>query len=321
MSTQTRKPIEQPSGTGRAPERAAVAAARRRKKTALRWALGAGLVVVLIIGAYLVQVTPGAPTAQPYVGGDLHSLVVDPTNPDRVLVGGHDGAALSADGGKTWRQLSGLRGADVMGWVIDPRHPRTMYAAGHPGFYRSSDGGARWTTDNAGLPATDVHGLGMDPRHPNVLFASVVGQGLVKSADAGARWAVVNTRVSLMGPILVDPRASNILHLADGQGSFDESVDGGATWRRLGMIPGGMTMWVSQDQRHPSTFYAANGSMLKSTDGGTTWQQTGAGLSGSPSAVAVAPHNSGIIYAGVLNGTTAQMFRSQDGGAHWQARN
>jgi hypothetical protein len=35
------------------------------------------------------------------VGGDLHALVVAATNPQRVLVGGHDGGAMSDDGGAT----------------------------------------------------------------------------------------------------------------------------------------------------------------------------------------------------------------------------
>jgi photosystem II stability/assembly factor-like uncharacterized protein len=242
-------------------------------------------------------------------------------NPNRVMVGGHEGAALSTDGGKTWQQLSGLAGADPMGWVIDPHHPQTMYAAGHPGFYRSADGGKSWSTDNSGLPGTDVHGLGMDPRHPNVLYAYVVGQGIVKSLDSGAHWTLVNGGMKLMGPILVDPRTSTRLYLADSQGAFDQSMDGGKTWHQLSMIPGGMTMSVSQDPQAPSTFYAANGAVLKSTDGGKNWQQTGSGLSGPASAVAVAPSNSQIVYAAVLDGTAARVFRSDDGGAQWQAQN
>src|SRR5215207_4427528 len=71
-------------------------------------------------------------TDRPYVGGDLHSLAVDPTNPDKLMVGGHEGGAISEDGGKTWRQASGLEGADPMGWVINPRDPSKMYAGGHP---------------------------------------------------------------------------------------------------------------------------------------------------------------------------------------------
>ncbi|MBA2510191.1 MAG: hypothetical protein H0V28_01795, partial [Rubrobacteraceae bacterium] len=57
---------------------------------------------------------------RPVVGGDLHAIAVDSKNPDRVMVGGHEGAAISEDGGKTWEQVPDLEGADPMGWAIDP---------------------------------------------------------------------------------------------------------------------------------------------------------------------------------------------------------
>ena len=240
--------------------------------------------------------------------------MVDPSDPNRVLVGGHQGAAVSADGGTTWRPIDGLAGADPMGLVIDPRDRRLLYAAGHPGFRRSLDGGGTWSDQTGTLPGTDVHGLGMDPRHPDVLYAYVVGQGILQSADRGAHWAVVNTTQSLMGPILVDPRAGTTLYLADSQGGFQESVDGGRTWRQVGSIPNGMAIfWVSQDQNRPQTFYAATGGIWRSDDGGRTWQA----LAGAPSGVttvAVAPSDPHILYAAALQGTEAQVFRSADGG-------
>ena len=177
--------------------------------------------------------------------------MVDPSDPNRVLVGGHQGAAVSADGGTTWRPIDGLAGADPMGLVIDPRDRRLLYAAGHPGFRRSLDGGGTWSDQTGTLPGTDVHGLGMDPRHPDVLYAYVMGQGILQSADRGAHWAVVNTTQSLMGPILVDPRAGTTLYLADSQGGFQESVDGGRTWRQVGSIPNGMAI-LGQPGPEPS---------------------------------------------------------------------
>lgn len=39
------------------------------------------------------------------------------------------------------------------------------------------------------------------------------------------------------------------------------------------------------------------------------------------SAVAVAPGDPRIVYAGALEGTNARVYRSEDGGQSWQARN
>jgi hypothetical protein len=167
--------------------------ARKPQKQTRRWAplLPAALVAlgiaVLAVGAILLSMSPGeqqrSATERPYVGGDLHSLAVDPTDPGKVVVGGHDAGAISTDGGKTWRQASGLEGADPMGWVINPDDPQKMYVGGHPGFYRSEDGGKNFIQANSGLPGTDMHGLGMDPQNPETLYAYIVDYGIYRSPE------------------------------------------------------------------------------------------------------------------------------------------
>ncbi len=283
--------------------------------------------VAVTAGAYALLSggpEPGGsdPVQRPLLGGDFHSLTVDPANPEKVMVGGHAGAAVSDDGGTTWRQIADLAGADPMGWVIDPSDPSKMYAGGHPGFLRSGDGGESWTMNNSNLPGTDVHALGIDPRNPETLYAFIVKRGLYRSLDAGESWELVNAQKGTMGPVLVDPRQSDTLYLA-GQEGFETSEDGGESWRRLGAIPGGMTMSISQDQQEPDTFYAAaGGRVLKSTDGGESWQPTGnEGLPEGVSVVAVSPSSPQVLYAGILDGESARVFRSEDGGETWQAQN
>jgi photosystem II stability/assembly factor-like uncharacterized protein len=305
---------------------------KRTQKETRRWAslLPAALValgiVVLAVGAILLSMSPGGqqtgPTERPHVGGDLHSLAVDPTDPDKVMVGGHDGGAISSDGGKTWTQASGLEGADPMGWVISPDDPQEMYVGGHPGFYRSEDGGKSFSQDNSGLPGTDVHGLGMDPQNPETLYAYIVDEGIYRSPDAGESWEPVSSEGGVMGPILVDPRDSDTLYVSSMQGGFRKSTDGGEGWETVSPFPGGgMVMSISQSWEDPDTFYAANGQqVLKSTDGGESWRPVGEEFPGV-SAVAVATSEPRVVYAGVLEGDTATVYRSEDGGESWRARN
>jgi photosystem II stability/assembly factor-like uncharacterized protein len=123
-----------------------------------------------------------------------------------------------------------------------------------------------------------------------------------------------------MGSILVDPRRPETLYLAGMEGEFKRSADGGETWERIGTIPGGMAMSVSQDSQNPDTFYAASGGQVyKSADGGRSWQLLGEDLSGV-SAIAVSPSDPRTVYAGVLDGEEARVFRSEDGGQSWQPR-
>ncbi len=298
---------------------------RRGRAPFLLAALAVFALTVAAGGAYVLltagtsEQTTGS-GERPYVGGDLHSLAVDPTNPERVMVGGHEGAAVSDDSGETWQQIEDLSGADPMGWVINPQDPSEMYVGGHPGFYRSEDGGETWSKDNSGLPGTDVHGLGIDPKNPETLYAYIVRRGLYRSPDAGQSWELVNSRQATMGPILVDPRQPNRLYMV-GEEGFLSSDDGGKTWQRLGVIPGDMAMSISQDQQEPDTFYAANGRVLKSTDGGKSWTAVGEGLPEGISVVAVAPSDSRIVYAGALNESGVVLFRREDGGESWEAVN
>jgi len=83
-----------------------------------------------------------------------------------------------------------------------------------------------------------------------------------------------------------------------------------------------MTMSVSESPEDPASFYAASGgAVLKSTDRGESWRQAGEGLPGAVSAVAVAPSDPRVVYAGVLEGETASVYRSEDAGESWEARN
>ena len=280
------------------------------------------LVASLWLAGFIGQTSgPAEASQRPYVGGDLHSLTVDSMKPEKIMVGGHDGGAISEDGGQTWREASGLEGADPMGWVVDPTDPQKMYAGGHPGFYRSEDGGESWSKDNTGLPGTDVHGLGIDPQNPQTLYAFIVRHGLYRSPDAGQSWEPVNARAAVMGTILVDPRDSETLY-AVGEGGLQRSDDGGETWQTVGDIPGGRAMSISQDRQNLDTFYAAaGGRVFKSTNGGESWQSVGNGLSEGISVVSVAQSDPRIVYAGALSEDGVVLFRSEDAGESWEVQN
>jgi hypothetical protein len=278
------------------------------------WMVGLLVAVALAVGGWIVS-RPGreAAAGAPFVGGDLHSMVVDPSDPNRLWVGGHGGAAASTDGGRTWTQVASLEGADPMGWAIDPKDPSRHYLGGHPGFRVSTDGGRSFTMRNQGLPATDVHGLGRDPASGR-LYAAVVGRGLLASDDQGATWTVVNPAVQTMGPILIDPKDAKTLYLSDMQNLL-RSTDGGRSWQPLGAIPG--AMWITSSADGSTFLAAAGGQVLRSTDAGRTFTAAGPPPM-AVAAVALADRSGQRLYAAGLDGERAVVFRSDDGGAHWQ---
>jgi DNA-binding beta-propeller fold protein YncE len=282
-----------------------------RRRTPVGPLLAVGLAAVGLV-AWLVFRGGGSPDpGRPVVGGDLHSIAVSPTDPNRVWVGGHQAAAASADGGVTWTQVASLANSDPMGWVIDPADPARHYVGGHPGFKVSSDGGQSFTTRNQGLPATDVHGLGRDPASGR-LYAAVVGKGLLASDDQGSSWATVNPGVQTMGPILVDPKDSKRLYVSDMRNLLG-STDGGRSWQPLAAIPGAMSLAQARDG---TLFAAANGTVLKSTDRGASFTA----LAAPPVqvlTVAVTPDGQ-RLYAAGHDGNQAVVVRSEDAGTTWQ---
>ena len=74
------------------------------------------------------------------VGGRTRTLVFDPRNPDRMLAGGVSGGVWeSIDAGETWRVLSDeAANINIGSLVIDPVEPDTIYA-GTGELYRNSE--------------------------------------------------------------------------------------------------------------------------------------------------------------------------------------
>jgi photosystem II stability/assembly factor-like uncharacterized protein len=187
-----------------------------------------------------------------------------------VLIGTRKGAfALRSDGARRKWRLEGphFLGSIVNHLVLDPRDRRTLVAAcrsGHlgPTIQRSTDLGRTWKeakrppafAKKEGGRAVD-HTFWLAPGHasePGVWYAGTSPQGLFRSEDAGDTWEGVsgfNDHPELdawtggpqdMTPdggkthsINVDPRDPAHMYLGLSGGGFFETVDRGATWRRL----------------------------------------------------------------------------------------
>ncbi len=85
-------------------------------------------------------------------------------------------------------------------------------------------------------------------------------------------------------------------------------------WSPIGPYGGQMLALAADPQRSEVVYAASYGGVFKSTDGGATWQRKSRGLkSSSIYALAVAPSNRNVIYAGGDG-----LFVSRDGGETWQ---
>jgi photosystem II stability/assembly factor-like uncharacterized protein len=138
-------------------------------------------------------------------------------DPDTVYAGVEDAALFrSVDGGQTWQEFPGLRGAKGELWqpgaggmclhtiLQDPTNPERIHVAiSAAGAFRTDDGGKTWKPVNSGLVVQDelpdpkaevgycVHRIAMHPSRPNVLFMQKHWD-VMRSDDAGGAWREVS---------------------------------------------------------------------------------------------------------------------------------
>jgi BNR/Asp-box repeat len=139
------------------------------------------------------------------------------TDPNTVYAGVEDAALFkTADGGKTWQELPGLRKAKGNLWqpgaggmclhtiLLDPANPNRIFVAiSAAGAFRTDDAGTTWRPINRGLkspfelPDPDsevghcVHRIALHRSRPNVLFMQKHWD-VMRTDSAGDSWREVS---------------------------------------------------------------------------------------------------------------------------------
>ena len=233
------------------------------------------------------------------------AIIVDPTNPDVVLVAaiGHAfgpnaqrGVFRSADGGKTWTKV--LYRDDKTGAIdvtFDPNNSKIVYAAlwqvrrqpwnfssGGPGsgLFRSADGGITWTElKGNGLPDGILGRIdvAVSKADSNRIYAMIEAKegGLYRSDDAGQHWLRVSTdgrirqRAWYFSRIYADPKAVDTVYALNT--GMLRSTDGGKSFNLVPATHGDHhALWI--DPAEPRRMINANdGGASVSLDGGKTW--------------------------------------------------
>jgi photosystem II stability/assembly factor-like uncharacterized protein len=158
-----------------------------------------------------------AGTQKPWVFKRVWHLEPSLNDSDTVYAGVEDAALFkSTDGGKSWRELAGLRGHGTgPNWqpgaggmclhtvLLDPSHPdRIFVAIPAAGAFRSDDRGTTWKPITKGLhsqflpdPNAEVghcvHRIAMNPSRPNTLFMQKHWD-VLRTDDAGDNWKEVS---------------------------------------------------------------------------------------------------------------------------------
>jgi photosystem II stability/assembly factor-like uncharacterized protein len=93
-------------------------------------------------GSTWQDLSTGLTTPTSRTMGRSAPVIIDPTNPQTLYVGGEGGVFDSRDGGDHWSAVnSGLGNLSVWGLVMDPTNPAILYACGPNGVYKTLTGG------------------------------------------------------------------------------------------------------------------------------------------------------------------------------------
>ncbi len=192
------------------------------------------------------------------------------------------------------------------------------------------------------------------PSQPNVFYMGQVNGGVWKSDDYGRTWNPIfdSQATQSIGAIAVAASDPKIIYVASGEGlqrpdlsvgdGIYKSVDGGKTWRHLGLRDGQQIPALVIDPRDPNRLWAAvlghpygpnpERGIFRSTDGGETWQKVLAkdeNTGGSD--VEMDPSNPDVLYACLwrarqgpwedgnsYGGAGGGVYKSTDSGSTWR---
>ena len=150
---------------------------------------------------------PHRPRWMPGMGGlSLHTIQIDPHNPDRMYVAiSAGGVYVSDDGGRSWHARNrGIRvthmpekypefGQCIHKLVVHPSRPERLFVQNHWGLYRSDDGGENWRDIANGVPSDFGFAMVVHPRKPDWIYIVPMESDEFRCAPEG-RLRVYRTR-------------------------------------------------------------------------------------------------------------------------------
>jgi photosystem II stability/assembly factor-like uncharacterized protein len=257
-------------------------------------------------------------TQHPWAFARVWHLEPSLTDPDTVYAGVEDAALFrTADGGRTWQELSGLR-----------RHPS----------------GCSWQPGAGGMC---LHTILLDPSDPARIFIAISAAGTFRSDDAGKTWRPVNRGLRSQGIPDANAEVGHCVHriamhrsrpgVLFMQKHWDvmRSDDGGESWREVsGNLPTDFGFPIDVHAHEPETIYVVpiksdsehyppDGKLrvYRSRTGGDEWEALTKGLPQSDCYVNVlrdAMAVDSLDACGVYFGTTGgQVYASSDAGNSW----
>ena len=251
-------------------------------------------------------------------GGDHHDIWIDPTNPDRQIVGHDQGLSITINRGRTWFRQR-LTNAQMYHVTTDNEIPYNVL--GNKQDEPSYRGPSNSRLSRRGIPRGMWHSVGggesgwatPDPVDSNIVWSTASGSGMVGGIvvrfeenrrqfrnvevwpdQSNGPAEGVKYRFVWDSPFQISPHDRNTLYV--GSQHVHRTTDGGQSWQTI------------------SPDLTLNDRSRMGSSGGLTPDNIGVEYAGVVYAIAESPKEPGLIWVGTNDGLV-QLTR--DGGKTW----
>jgi photosystem II stability/assembly factor-like uncharacterized protein len=254
---------------------------------------------------------------------NIHSIVIDPNEPDILYAGTSRGVFKSEDAGDNWSdwfdESTGLTHSTIHDLVIHPENSDILFAATDGGIFQSIDAGESWQSAFNEHP---IQLLNISAANPNFLYASGKN-GTYRSKTLGRDWNRIwkNTipPISSLVSLNTEPE---FLYSATTTGLY-KSFNGGRNWAQDNTLKNSPIDALFIRPSNLSEIYLGSGeSFYSSKDGGDSWKKLSilnldmngdSGTSVDLKITGISGHKESRLYVG----TTSGLYFSDDGGKNW----
>jgi photosystem II stability/assembly factor-like uncharacterized protein len=206
------------------------------------------------------------PHWQPGAGGMcLHTILIDPSNPERIFIAiSAAGAFRTDDGGKTWKPINrGLRsemmpnpegevGHCVHRIALHPSRPKVLFMQKHWDVMRSDDAGDTWREVSGNLPTDFGFPIDVHAHEPETIYVVPITSDslhyppdgklrVYRSRTGGNEWEPLSKGLPqqdcyvnvLRDAMAVDRLDSCGVYFGTTGGQVYASTDGGDSWSAI----------------------------------------------------------------------------------------
>ncbi|MEW6366915.1 MAG: IPT/TIG domain-containing protein [Acidobacteriota bacterium] len=205
-----------------------------------------------------------------------YGLTIDPENPRTLFASGDPGVFKTTDAGDHWTRVLDQAVRSVS---LDAANTQTVYALSWDYVYKSVDGGTTWSQLLV-APRSDTAVVAVHPKKSNTVFVGGLGQGILRSQNAGKTWPFVNNGLDAnpVSRIAAQKKKGGRMFAVNGWILY-ESTNGGNTWTLNPLSSGDSKASAVGDvqvhARNANLVVAAvggPGTVAVSEDAGRTWR-------------------------------------------------